>query len=63
MPIGKKSQKCKEKYCQIALFSSKNATESLKPSTVLCFDFLIFPLKVLVRVAKVVMVHDNLLKQ
>ena len=44
----KKSQKSKEKCCQIALFSSRIATENLKPSTVLCFDLLIFPLKVVV---------------
>jgi hypothetical protein len=37
-----------KKSCQIGLFSSKSATESLKPSTVLCFDLLICPLKVVV---------------
>ena len=42
MPNGKKSQICKKKSCQIALFSPKSATESLKPTNVLCFQLLIF---------------------
>ena len=37
LPMGKKI-KIEKKSCQIALFSSKTATESLKPSTVFCFD-------------------------
>ena len=48
MPNGKKNHKTAKNSCQITLFSSKSATESLKPSTVLCFDLLIFPLKAVV---------------
>ena len=43
MPIGKKSQKCKEKYCQIAYSATKVLLRASSPSTVLCFDLLIFP--------------------
>ena len=36
--MGKKSQQCKKTSCQIFLFSSKTATESLKSCSTFCFD-------------------------
>ena len=43
MPFRKKITKMQKNLVQLPYSAEKNATESLKPSTVLCFDLLIFP--------------------
>ena len=42
MPFRKKITKMQKNLVKLPYSAEKNATESLKPSTVLCFDLLIF---------------------